>query len=90
MFNGYLILNEPAFFKINFGAQAVGFEKGRDPFLLIPCGMKFCIFVGVNVGGAIGWWLGDRFGIMTAFLVSGAGSIAGVYAGWKLARHFLE
>jgi hypothetical protein len=52
--------------------------------------IKLCIFVGVNVGGAIGWWLGERFGIMTAFWLSGAGSIAGVYAGWKFAKSYLE
>ena len=52
--------------------------------------MKFCIFVGVNVGGAIGWWLGEMNGIMTAFLLSGVGSIAGVYAGWKFAKSYLE
>lgn len=51
--------------------------------------VKFCIFIGVNVGGAIGWSLGERFGIMTAFLISSIGSIAGVFAGWKLARHYL-
>ena len=52
--------------------------------------MKICIFVGVNVGGAIGWWLGERFDIMTAFLLSGVGSIAGAYAGWKFAKSYLE
>lgn len=51
--------------------------------------MKFCIFVGINVGGAIGWSLGEQFGILTAFIISSLGSMAGVFAGWKFARHFL-
>jgi hypothetical protein len=52
--------------------------------------MKFLIFIGVNVGGAIGWSLGERFGFMTAFFVSGLGSCVGVYAGWWLARRYID
>jgi len=52
--------------------------------------MKFLIFIGINVGGAIGWALGEKFGIMTAFFVSGLGSVVGVYAGWWTARRYLE
>ncbi len=51
--------------------------------------MKLCIFVGINLGGYVGWELGDRFGTMTAFLLSGAGSVLGVFAGWWLARKLL-
>ena len=51
--------------------------------------MKLCIFIGVNVGGMAGWWLGEHVGLMTAFLVSGAGSVLGVYAGWRVAREYL-
>ena len=58
-----------------------------------PCypghGMKLLIFVGINLGGYVGWELGDRFGTMTAFLLSGAGSVLGVFAGWWLARKLL-
>jgi hypothetical protein len=52
--------------------------------------MKFLIFIGINVGGAIGWSLGEPFGFMTAFFVSGLGSMAGVYAGWWVARRYIE
>ncbi|TCO90404.1 hypothetical protein EV701_11027 [Chthoniobacter flavus] len=52
--------------------------------------MKLLIFVGLNVGGYIGWELGEPHGIMAAFLVSSLGSAIGVIAGWKLARHYLE
>jgi hypothetical protein len=51
--------------------------------------MKFCIFVGVNVGGYIGWALCEQFGLMFAFFASGVGSVLGVYAGWRVARHYL-
>ena len=52
-------------------------------------GVKLFIFVGINVGGYFGWELGARFGTMTAFLLSGVGSVAGVFAGWWLARRLL-
>jgi hypothetical protein len=52
--------------------------------------VKLLIFIGVNVFGAIGWTLGDRFGIMWAFALSGIGSIVGVFAGWYAARRLLE
>jgi hypothetical protein len=52
--------------------------------------MKLCIFVGLNVGGYFGWELGEHFGFMAAFLISSAGSLLGVYLGWKVAREYLE
>lgn len=52
--------------------------------------MKLLMFVGLNVGGYIGWELGEKYGIMTAFIVSSAGSVLGLVGGWKLARHYLE
>jgi hypothetical protein len=51
--------------------------------------VKLFIFIGINVGGYFGWELGDRFGVMSAYLLSGAGSAAGVFAGWWLARKVL-
>lgn len=52
--------------------------------------MKLIIFVSLNVFGALGWWLGESYGVMTSFLLSGVGSIVGVYLGWRLARRLLE
>jgi uncharacterized membrane protein YbhN (UPF0104 family) len=46
-------------------------------------------FVGATLGGAIGWWLGARVGIMTAFFVSTVGSGLGLYAGARIARQYL-
>jgi hypothetical protein len=47
---------------------------------------KLLTLVGANLGGAIGWWLGACVGIMTAFIVSMAGTGAGIDAG----RHIAE
>ena len=51
--------------------------------------MKLLIFVGINVGGGLGWWAGEQFGVMTAFILSGIGSVLGVFGGWKVARELL-
>jgi membrane protein YqaA with SNARE-associated domain len=53
---------------------------------------KLCILVGTTIGGYVGWALPDYFGasFFVSFLVSGIGSIAGVWAGWKLARKLQE
>jgi len=52
--------------------------------------VKFCIFVGVNAGGYIGWCLAQNYGMMVAFIASGVGSVVGVYMGWRLARSLLN
>ena len=50
---------------------------------------KICIFVGLMVFSSIGWWLGAYFGIVMAFILSGIGSILGVYVGWRINRDYL-
>lgn len=47
--------------------------------------MKLCTLGGATIGGYVGWFLGDSFGIGVAFALSGIGSLVGVYLGWKLA-----
>lgn len=51
---------------------------------------KLCIFVGTTVFGIAGGLLAGAFGMDTfslgSFVLSGLGSVVGVYAGWKLAR----
>ena len=53
---------------------------------------KLCIFVGTTLGGIGGSLLAGAFDMDTfslgSFFLSGAGSIIGVYAGWKVAQHF--
>ena len=54
---------------------------------------KLCIFVGTTVGGYAFWALGDTvldLGFGWAFVLSGIGSLVGVYAGWKLAQKLAE
>lgn len=49
---------------------------------------KLCIFVGLTLFSYLGWWLGAKYGIMTAFILSSIGSLFGVYAGWKVNRMY--
>jgi len=51
--------------------------------------MKLCVFVGMNLGGYVGWSLGANNGIWVAFFAGSLGSILGVYLGWRFARHYL-
>ncbi len=51
---------------------------------------KLCIFVGMTVFGWLGWVLGERFDFMTAFILSGVGSLVGVYVGWRVNRDYFE
>jgi len=51
---------------------------------------KLCIFIGMTVLGWAGWWLGDKVGFVTAFIVSGVGSLVGVYLGWRIYRDLIE
>lgn len=51
---------------------------------------KLCIFAGTMVFGYAGWFLGEALGagFFGSFLLSGAGSLLGVWAGWKIARRW--
>ncbi len=40
--------------------------------------------------GSAGSWLGGQVGIMTGFFVGTAGSLLGIYVGWRINRDFLE
>jgi len=50
---------------------------------------KLLALVGATLGGAVGWWLGSRIGLMTAFFLAVVGTALGVYGGRRLAAHFL-
>lgn len=52
------------------------------------------IFIGITIGGTIGGWVGavlfdggNWFGLWSIFL-SGVGSLAGVYGGYKAGQYF--
>ena len=47
------------------------------------------VMVGASVGGWIGWSLGERFGIMTAFFLSLVGTAFGVWGANRLKRQYL-
>jgi len=64
-------------------------NSGTLPAQFAPA-VKVIIFISLNVFGALGWWAGERFGIMTAWFLGGIGSVAGVYIGWLVARRYLE
>jgi hypothetical protein len=51
---------------------------------------KLCIFLGVTILGWIGWWLGSKIGLMTAYALSGVGSMVGVYVGWRINRDYFD
>ncbi len=52
---------------------------------------KLCIFVAMTLFSYAGWYLGGLFGeFMTAFFVSGAFSLLGVWAGWAAHRRFFD
>jgi hypothetical protein len=46
---------------------------------------RLLILVATTIFGGIGWWLGERHGIMTAFILSMIGTGVGIYAGRLMA-----
>ncbi len=51
---------------------------------------KLCTLAGSLLGGYVGWYVCEGFGMTIAFIASGVGSVVGVYLGWKLARKIEE
>lgn len=51
---------------------------------------KLCIFVGMVVLGWVGWFLGAKVGIGTAFGLGSIGNLAGIYLGWRINRDYLS
>jgi len=45
-------------------------------------------FIGMTIGGYVGWWAGAPVGMMTAFMLSMVGTGIGLYAGRRVARHY--
>jgi hypothetical protein len=48
---------------------------------------KIVLLLCITVSGWLGWKLGDRFGLMTAYFTSVAGSLVGVYVGCRINRN---
>ncbi len=59
-------------------------------FTQLPPVTKLCIFVGTSVFGIGGGLLASAFGMdnfsLGSFVLSGVGSIVGVFVGWKVAQ----
>ncbi len=51
---------------------------------------RLLIFIGMTIFGWVGWWIGAKVGFWTAFMLSGIGSIVGVYVGWRINRDYLS
>lgn len=51
---------------------------------------KLCIIVGLVVFSSLGWWLGKYLGYVAAYILSGIGSLVGVYVGWRIHRDYLD
>jgi hypothetical protein len=41
-----------------------------------------------TLGSALGWWIGERAGLMTAFFLSLVGTAVGVYASRRIVRQY--
>ena len=54
----------------------------------LPGMMKLCIFAGTTIVGYAFWYLGVLLGFefFGCFLLSGVGSVVGVWVGWKVAQ----
>ena len=54
--------------------------------------VKLCIFAGTAIFGTLGGILANLLGMDTfslgSFVLSGIGSMVGVYVGWKVALHY--
>ena len=48
---------------------------------------KIVLLLCITLLGWLGWTLGDRFGLMTAYFTSVAGSLVGVYVGCRINRN---
>jgi hypothetical protein len=53
---------------------------------------RLLMYIGMILGGYIGWWAGDYvgLGLMSTFLVSTFGSMAGLYLAWRITTDYLE
>jgi len=50
---------------------------------------RLLIFVGGTLFGWIGWWLGTQISSTVAYIISGLGTLLGIYIGWRIHRDYL-
>jgi hypothetical protein len=51
---------------------------------------KIVLVTSITIFGWGGWWLGNSLGPVTSYLLSVVGSLAGVYAGVRINRDYLD
>lgn len=51
---------------------------------------KLLASVGATLLGALGWWVGEREGMFTAFVLSMVGTGVGLYLGRRMAARLLD
>ena len=51
---------------------------------------KLLTLVGGTIGSYAGWALGAPVGTMTAFMLSMVGTGLGIYAGLRVAQHYVD
>ena len=51
--------------------------------------VKILLLLEATLGGALGWWLGGRIGIMTAYFLSVIGTGLGMYVARWFSREYL-
>jgi hypothetical protein len=50
---------------------------------------KFFMIICLTIFSWLGWWIGAKIGLMTAYIFSVIGGMVGVYVGWKINRDYL-
>lgn len=58
------------------------------PYLSLPHMNKLLGFLGMTIGGWLGWAAGAPFSVVLAFVLSMVGTGAGLYAGRRLAQEW--
>jgi len=51
---------------------------------------KIIAITGMMVGSYLGWWLGEKVGLVTAFMLSTIGAGVGLYAARRWAKNLSE
>jgi len=51
---------------------------------------KIISFSGMMLGSYLGWWLGGKVGLVTAFMLSTIGAGVGLYVARRYAKNLME
>ncbi len=50
---------------------------------------KICMLTSITSCGLLGWWVGKPLGQTSAYWLSFAGNLVGVYVGYRINRDYL-